>query len=102
MIEKVKRGILVTRFHYINGLIDTRNSVLTGMTRDGTFLIEDGEIKHGIKNLRFTDSIMRTFKSTVAISKETHRVPSWWSAVGCMTVPTIHLSSFKFSGKTDF
>jgi len=102
MISKIKKGILVTRFHYINGLIDTRNSILTGMTRDGTFLIEDGEIKCGLKNLRFTDSFTRAFKSTVAISKETERIQSWWSAVGCMTVPTVHLGSFRFSGKTEF
>jgi predicted Zn-dependent protease len=102
MISGVKRGILVTRFHYINGLIDTRNSVLTGMTRDGTFLIENGEIKYGIKNLRFTDSMMRAFKSTVAISKESQLISAWWSSVGCVSVPTIHLGSFKFSGKTEF
>ncbi len=102
MISAVKRGILITRFHYINGLIDTRNMVLTGMTRDGTFLIENGEIVGGVKNLRFTDSFMRAFKSTVAMSKETECVDSWWSAVGCMTVPTVHLRSFKFSGKTEF
>jgi PmbA protein len=102
MIAGVKRGILVTRFHYINGLIDTRNSILTGMTRDGTFLIEDGKVKYGIKNLRFTDSMMRAFKSTVAISKESQLIAAWWSSVGCVSVPTIHLGSFKFSGKTDF
>ena len=102
MISKVKKGILVTRFHYINGLIDTRNSVMTGMTRDGTFLIENGEITRGIKNLRFTDSIMRALSSVVALSRETERVASWWSGVGCMTVPTLHLGSFKFSGKTEF
>ncbi len=102
MIAGVKRGILVTRFHYINGFIDTRNSVLTGMTRDGTFLIENGEIKHAIKNLRFTDSMMRAFKSAVAISKESQLISAWWSAVGCISAPTIHLGSFKFSGKTEF
>jgi len=102
MISAVKRGILVTRFHYINGLIDTRNMVLTGMTRDGTFLIENGEIVGGLKNLRFTDSFMRAFKSTVAMSKETECIDSWWSGVGCMTVPAVHLGSFRFSGKTEF
>ncbi len=102
MLSRVKRGILVTRFHYINGLIDTRNSVLTGMTRDGTFLIENGEIKYGIKNLRFTDSMMRAFKSTVAVSKESQLVASGGNSVGCDSVPTIHLGSFKFSGKTEF
>ncbi len=102
MISAVKRGILVTRFHYINGYIDTRNSVLTGMTRDGTFLIENGKIVGGIKNLRFTDSFLRAFKSTIAVSKETELMSSWWSSVGCISVPTVHLGSFKFSGKTDF
>ncbi len=102
MVSKVKKGILVTRFHYLNGFIDQRNSVLTGMTRDGTFLIENGEIKSGIKNLRFTDSFARCLGSTVAISKETERINSWWDAIGCTTVPTLHLGSFKFSGKTEF
>lgn len=102
MVSAVKRGILVTRFHYINGLIDTRKAVLTGMTRDGTFLIENGEIKCGLKNLRFTDSVTRSFGTVKAISKELEHCESWWSAVGCMTVPTLHLGSFKFSGKTEF
>ncbi len=102
LIAGVKRGILVTRFHYINGYIDTRNSVLTGMTRDGTFLIENGRITGGIKNLRFTDSFLRAFKSTVAVSKETELLSSWWGGVGCILAPTVHLGSFKFSGKTEF
>ncbi len=102
MIKKVKRGILVTRFHYINGFIDTPNAVLTGMTRDGTFLIENGEIKSGIKNLRFTDAMMRSFKSVKAISRETELIESWWDAVGCIRAPTLHLGSFKFTGKTEF
>lgn len=102
MMEGVKKGILVTRFHYINGFIDTPNAVLTGMTRDGTFLIENGEIVGGIKNLRFTDAIMKAFKSTVAVSKETELIESWWNSVGCVKAPMIHLGSFKFTGKTDF
>ena len=102
MIASVERGILVTRFHYINGLIDPPKAVLTGMTRDGTFLIENGQIKHGIKNLRFTDSMMRAFSTVKGISKERKLIPSWWDAVGCMVAPTIHLGSFKFTGTTDF
>jgi PmbA protein len=102
MIEKVKKGILVTRFHYINGYIDTPNAVLTGMTRDGTFLIENGKIVCGIKNLRFTDSMLRAFGSAVAISRETSLVESWGGGIGCVTAPTVHLGSFRFSGKTDF
>ncbi len=102
MIAGIKKGILVTRFHYINGFIDTPNAVLTGMTRDGTFLIENGQIVSGIKNLRFTDAMMRSFKSVVAISRETELVESWWDSVGCIRAPALHLGSFKFSGKTEF
>jgi predicted Zn-dependent protease len=102
MIASVERGILVTRTHYINGLIDTPKAVLTGMTRDGTFLIENGKIKHGIRNMRFTDSILRAFSTVKGISRDRKLVPSWWDAVGCLTCPTVHLGSFKFTGTTDF
>jgi len=102
MIASVERGIFVTRFHYINGLIDPPNAVLTGMTRDGTFLIENGQLKHGIKNLRFTDSMLRAFSTVKGISKERKLIPSWWDAVGCTAAPTIHLGSLKFTGTTDF
>lgn len=102
LLAGVKKGILVTRFHYINGFIDQPNGVLTGMTRDGTFLIENGEIVGGIKNLRFTDAMPRAFGTVGAISKERELVKSWWSAVGCITAPAVHLKSFKFSGKTEF
>lgn len=102
MIDKIRKGILITRFHYINGFIDPPNAVLTGMTRDGTFLIERGEVVGGIKNLRFTDSMLRAFSSAVAVSKETELVESWWSSVGCIKAPAVHLGSFKFTGKTEF
>lgn len=102
MIEKVKRGILVTRFHYINGFIDTPKAVLTGMTRDGAFLIENGDIVGGIKNLRFTDSMTRAFGTAVAVSREQELVESWWSSVGCIRAPALHLGSFRFTGKTGF
>ena len=70
------------------------------MTRDGTFLIENGELAGGIKNLRFTDSFTRTCASVKAISRDRERVSS--TAFGCVTVPALHLGSFRFSGKTDF
>ncbi len=102
MLASIQKGILVTRFHYINGYIDTPRAVLTGMTRDGTYLIENGKIKHGIKNLRFTDSILRCFSTVKGISQDVNLIPSWWDSVGCMSAPAVHLGSFKFTGTTDF
>lgn len=102
MIESVERGLLVTRFHYINGLLDTTNALLTGMTRDGTFWIENGKVKHGVKNLRFTESMLKAFSNAVQISKERKIVNSWWGDVGCVVAPAMWIKNFKFTGKTEF
>jgi predicted Zn-dependent protease len=98
MIAGVKRGIYVTRFHYINGFIDTRNGVLTGMTRDGTFLIEDGKITAGLPNLRFMQSFLEAFNNTVQISKDRKPTPSWWGATGAYLTPAMRIENFRFIG----
>ncbi|MBD3234290.1 MAG: TldD/PmbA family protein [candidate division Zixibacteria bacterium] len=102
MISNTDKGILVTRFHYINGLIDTRNAVMTGMTRDGTFLVKNGKIAEGIKNLRFTENMLKAFSRVKMISKEQQAINTWWSDVGCVVAPAIMISNFNFSGKTEF
>ncbi len=102
MLSSVERGILVTRFHYINGFLDTPRALLTGMTRDGTLLIENGKIVSGVKNLRFTESMLRAFGNIQAISKETELIDTWWSDVGCVSAPAMLIRDFNFSGKTEF
>lgn len=102
MIESTDRGILVTRFHYINGLIDTNNAVLTGMTRDGTFYVEEGRVKYGIKNLRFTESMLKAFSNVEQLSRQRKLIASWWNDIGCITAPTLKIKNFRFTGKTDF
>jgi len=102
MIKSAEKAILITRFHYINGLLDTNNAVLTGMTRDGTFWVEDGKIKHGIKNLRFTESMLKAFSNVRLITKERKIINSWWGDVGCIVAPAMLIDNFKFTGKTEF
>jgi predicted Zn-dependent protease len=102
ILKSMLRGVLVTRFHYINGFLDTPRAMLTGMTRDGTFLVENGEIVSGIKNLRFTESMSRAFANIQAISKETDLVDTWWGDIGCISAPAIYIKDFNFSGKTEF
>ncbi|MBD3168132.1 MAG: TldD/PmbA family protein [candidate division Zixibacteria bacterium] len=102
MISNTERGILVTRFHYVNGMLDTNKALMTGMTRDGTFLIKKGKIAHGIKNMRFTESMLKAFSRAKMISRERQAIDSWWSAVGCLVAPAILISNFNFSGKTEF
>lgn len=57
LVGSVERGLLITRFHYTN-IEDPRHTVYTGMTRDGTFLIEKGKVKKAVKNFRFTVNIV--------------------------------------------
>jgi predicted Zn-dependent protease len=102
MLQSIERGILVTRFHYINGFLDPPKALLTGMTRDGTFLVENGKIVSGVKNLRFTESMLRAFANIAAVSKETELVDTWWSDIGCITAPALHIRDFTFTGKTEF
>jgi predicted Zn-dependent protease len=102
MLSTVRRGILVTRFHYINGFLDTPRALLTGMTRDGTFLVENGKIIGGVKNLRFTESMVGAFANIQAISREIELVDTWWSDVGCISAPAMVIRNFNFSGKTEF
>jgi predicted Zn-dependent protease len=69
MVKSVRKGIYVTRFHYTN-VVEPMKAVLTGMTRDGTFWIEGGELKNPIKNLRFTESVLRALSRVSKISRE--------------------------------
>ena len=59
----IERGIYVTRLWYVN-TVEPREAVLTGMTRDGTFLIEDGRIGRPLRDVRFTDSALRILAAT--------------------------------------
>jgi PmbA protein len=101
MIKSVRKGIYVTRFHYTN-VVEPMKAVITGMTRDGTFLIEGGEIKRPIKNLRFTESILRALSQVTAISKN-RRICSEGTVysrrfITGTVVPAVKIDGFNFSG----
>ena len=99
LIAGCERGIFVTRFHYTNSLhpIET---MLTGMTRDGTFLIEDGAIAGGVHNLRFTQSIVAALNAVEDVGSETEIATDLFFGAG--RAPAVRLSSFAFSSTTDF
>lgn len=94
MIASVKRGIYVTRFHYVN-IEDPTRVTLTGMTRDGTFLIENGELTSPVKDLRFTQPALETLDTTLAVSAERRLVGEEGGAL----VPYLLLERFTFTGQ---
>lgn len=101
MVKSVRRGIYVTRFHYTN-VVEPMKAVITGMTRDGTFLIEGGEIKRPVKNLRFTESVLKALSRVTGISKN-RRICSEGTVysrrfVTGTVVPAVKIDGFNFSG----
>lgn len=93
LISQVKRGILVSRLWYVNA--HHHNLMITGLTRDGTFLIEKGEVIGPIRDLRFTQSIPEAFSKVSGVSKET-KVERGWT--GANLVPVLRVSQFNFTG----
>lgn len=96
MIKSIKKGILVTRFWYGN-IQHYKKLILTGMTRDGTFLIENGKIKAPIKNLRFTQSVVEALNNVDAIGKDLKIAEH----VGSHLVPALKIKNFNFTSKTE-
>jgi predicted Zn-dependent protease len=98
MISSTERGVLVTRFHYSN-IVHPLESSITGMTRDGTFLIEGGEVAHPVKNLRFTQSILDALRDTSEVGTETELASEFFFSAS--RVPALKVDAFNFSGRSD-
>jgi predicted Zn-dependent protease len=98
MIASTERGLLVTRFHYSN-IVHAVESTITGMTRDGTFWIEDGEIAYPVKNFRFTQSIIEALTDTESIGRDTELASEFFFSAS--RVPALKIASFNFSGRSD-
>ncbi len=95
LIRGVDRGIYVTRFHYTNTVHPVK-TLFTGMTRDGTFLIEHGELTRPVKNLRFTQSILDVLRDVQAIGRERVQLTDYLTVVA----PALRSARFNFTGIT--
>jgi predicted Zn-dependent protease len=98
MIKSTAKGVLVTRLWYIRS-VDPQTLLLTGLTRDGTFYIENGKIKHPIKNFRFNESPIIMLNNLEALGKP-ERVVSGESDINYL-IPTIKIRDFTFTSLSD-
>jgi predicted Zn-dependent protease len=96
LIASVERGVLVTRFWYIR-FVDPMKLLLTGMTRDGLYRIEDGQVIHGLKNMRFNDSPLESLNRIVQLGPQARAGRS-----GTAYVPALRLEGFRFTSGTSF
>lgn len=92
LIKSTERGILVTRFWYIRS-VDPQTLLLTGLTRDGTFYIENGEVKFPIKNFRFNESPIIMLNNVEALGKPVR--------TGSGLIPAMKINDFTFTSLSD-
>ena len=94
MIKGMKRGLLISRFWYVR-LVDPRTIVLTGLTRDGLWWVENGEIQHPVRNLRFNQSVLAMLApwNVEAIGPSVRLSP--------FMVPPLRLGAFTFTSISD-
>jgi len=98
MIRRTARGILVTRLWYIRE-VDPYEKIFTGMTRDGTFLIESGELAAGLRNFRFNQGLIEMLSNVEALSPSIRA--SGEEAID-MVVPAMQVRNFNFTEVTRF
>ncbi len=105
LIGAVERGVLVTRFWYTRWVHPLR-TIVTGMTRDGAFLIENGEIAHPVRNFRFTQSYHEAMGATLGVERDLvcQRIDrfTYGFDVGFCRVPAVRLGAFAFTGTTQY
>jgi predicted Zn-dependent protease len=99
LVRTTERGILVTHLHYTN-MVKPSDRTVTGMTRDGVFLVENGEIVRPLRNMRFTDSIFRVLNNVTGISAERRRVSAFFG--GGFVLPAVRVEGFNFTSATGF
>jgi PmbA protein len=98
MVKSTERGILVTRMWYIRD-VDPYEKVLTGMTRDGTFLVQDGRVSGGVRNFRFNQSILEMLNNVEMMGRA---VRAAGEESFEMVVPPMKVRNFNFSEVTKF
>ncbi|MGB9992802.1 TldD/PmbA family protein [Massilia sp. SM-13] len=98
LIAGTKKGVLVTRTWYIR-MVDPQSVLLTGLTRDGTFYIENGKIKHPVKNFRFNESPVTMLNNIDELGRG--EILSGDESPYQMVIPAIRVRDFNFTSLSD-
>jgi PmbA protein len=87
LLAPMKRGLWIRRLHYVNGYVDPRRAVMTGLSRDGCFLVEDGRVVRAVGNVRMTDSFLEMLARADGATRERVPVACAWTENGSLVVP---------------
>jgi predicted Zn-dependent protease len=98
MLRGLDNGVFVKSFHYVNGLLNPREGLMTGMTRHGTFRVEGGRVKRALNPVRFTENIVKAFERIEGLSKSVEVFGGHQgSFLSSISVPHLLISSFRFT-----
>ncbi|MBI3750140.1 MAG: TldD/PmbA family protein [Chloroflexi bacterium] len=97
LVAGLDRGLLVTRFHYTN-TVHPKLAIITGMTRDGTFLVEGGKVVGPVRNLRFTQSYLDAIAGVSAVASTRKTLKGF---LGSAVVPAVRIDAWTFTGATE-
>ncbi|MFZ2096415.1 MAG: TldD/PmbA family protein [Anaerolineales bacterium] len=98
MIASTEKGLYINRFWYTR-LVHPRDCVITGMTRDGVFMIEDGQVTYPVKNLRYTMPYVTALANVEAVGKAAHLLVGEFGEIS-VHVPALKINGFNFTGST--
>ena len=103
MIGSIKKGLYISSLHYMN-FINEKETSVTGLTRDGTFLIEDGKITKVVNNLRFTEKIARIFENIISLESKSYTIPFSENydtfSISCVKAPHVLVKNFNITSST--
>jgi PmbA protein len=97
LVGGLDRGLLVTRFHYTNP-VHPKLAIVTGMTRDGTFLVQGGRVVGPVRNLRYTQSYLDALAGIEAVASDRRTLRGF---LGGSVVPAVRIASWTFTGATE-
>ena len=96
LIRDTEHGIWVTRFNYVNGLLEPKTALMTGTTRDGTFLIRNGKVEARLPNARWTQSIVEAFNRIDGMTRERRAISTWYNPYGGTVTPAMKIRGWSF------
>ena len=98
LLQGCVRGLYVPRFHYVNGFLNPREGLMTGLTREGAFLIKDGRLDMPVTTLRFTQRVPEAFSAVLGLTRERRLIADPNIGLGSVLAPAVRLARFAFTG----
>lgn len=97
LVAGTKRGLYIRRLHYVNGYLDPKRAVMTGLSRDGCFLVEDGRPTTPVGNVRLTDSFLEMLARADGMTKARTAITASWVDGANFVVPAIRFRGVRIT-----